>query len=128
MGKFKVGDRVRRVKHSGIICNCPIGHETEVEDLTSSGFWYTGADGKRQNTPTPDDWELVAPAGPTRTVTTTRTEIVEGVYGIVAVSEDGSMALWKHGIWAPHIRPTSAELTDAIATLTAIRDALAEAA
>ncbi|OAM78200.1 hypothetical protein [Devosia elaeis] len=57
----KVGDRVRRVRHTGIISNCPIGHETTITRLLSHGrgFWYEGKDGSEQNSSRPDDWEVI---------------------------------------------------------------------
>lgn len=79
MSKFKVGDRVRRVRHTGRINNCPIGFETVVEELLGTGgFWYVGDDGQRQNSSKLDDWELVT-VGPVRERIVK--EVVRGKYG-----------------------------------------------
>lgn len=59
--------------------------------------------------------------GPIRTMTTTRHEIVPGVYGRVVVERESNGDLF---IDARNMQG-SAELTAAIETLTAIRDALA---
>lgn len=129
MAKFKVGDRVRRVAHSSVISNCPIGHEAEVLELMGSyGFWYEGADGARQNTPAPDDWELAASASPVRERTIK--EIVDGTYGKISVSgatrnRVGIKISRNSDLWTDF---TATELTAAIETLTTIRDALDEVA
>lgn len=59
---------------------------------------------------------------PIRTVTRTTTEIVPGVYGAIEVYED------EHGCMSITMdcSPCVAELTDAITTLTTIRDAMAQ--
>lgn len=58
----KVGDRVRRVRHTGTISNCRIGHETTITRLLSHGrgFWYEGEDGSEQNSSRLDDWEVIS--------------------------------------------------------------------
>lgn len=134
MGKFKVGDRVRRVA-DGHAHGSPIGHEVTVVDgridTLTRVVWYEQPGG---NVVWSDEknWELVE--GPVRTVT--RKEIVPGEYGDILVdrtANDGSIVLLGFkttgGIF-PQCRSnfTSAELTAAIATLTTIRDALDEVA
>lgn len=124
MSKFKVGDRVRRVKHTGWINNCPVGFETVVDELLGSrGFWYVGDDGQRQNSSSLGDWEIV---GPVRTVS--RKEIVSGKYGrlVVGAPVDGRAEI-SFDPFSRHYLSAD-ELTAAIETLTAIRDVLAEAA
>ena len=135
MSKFKVGDRVRRIGHTGIIHNCPIGHETVVDQLLGKdpyGFWYIAPDGDRQNSSNWGDWELVESPGPVRTVT--RKEIITGVYGRISVSQQGGdeprllIALADLGgnVNMVHQGWSLDELSDAISNLTAIRDALQE--
>ncbi len=91
MSKFKVGDKVRRVKHTtGLFPKCPIGFETVVlvkYSPEADGFWYEDNRGCIARTGALDDWELIEPAhqGPVRTVTTTRKEIVPGVYNGITV-------------------------------------------
>lgn len=72
--------------------------------------------------------DMAAKEGPVRTVT--RKEIVPGVYGCVSVSHAWpklAVALIDPNVKADHIghaNLTKAELTDAIETLTQIRDAM----
>ena len=74
--------------------------------------------------------DMAAEKGPVRTVT--KKEIVPGVYGCVSVSHAWpklAVALIDPNVKADHIghaNLTKAELTDAIETLTRIRDALEE--
>ncbi len=122
MAIFKVGDRVRRIKHSGKITNCPVGFETIVEDFLGygNGFWYRGADGSRQNSTTPTDWELVE-TGPVRTVT--RKEIVPGVYGVVRVYGTGSRGV-NVDITGNYSHKSSDELRAAASVFNELADAL----
>lgn len=91
MSKFKVGDKVRRVKHTtGLFPKCPIGFETVVlvkYSPEADGFWYEDNCGCIARTGALDDWELIEPAhqGPVRTVTTSSKVIEPGVYGRVKV-------------------------------------------
>jgi hypothetical protein len=131
VSKFKVGDRVRRIKHSGQICNCPIGFETTVDELFNrprGGFWYRGADGSRQNSSSPGDWELVQPEGPVRTVT--RKEIVPGRYGRVYVArpeDDFVMVGIVITSEVPaHVSLNASELRAAADTFIELADALEE--
>lgn len=93
MSKFKVGDKVRRVKHTtGLVYQCPIGFEAVVSgeySPKSDGFWYVNNCGHLVHTRAPDDWELIEPAhqGPVRTATTTRKEIAPGKHGPLTVSD-----------------------------------------
>lgn len=72
-------------------------------------------------------WRIISRASetkpsPVRTVTTTRKEIVPGVYGRVVVEREsnGDMVTDARNM------QTAAELTEAIATLTEIRDAMVQ--
>ena len=91
MSKFKVGDKVRRVKHTtGLFPKCPIGFETVVlvkYSPEADGFWYEDNCGCIARTGALDDWELIEPAhqGPVRTVTTTSKVIEPGAYGPLTV-------------------------------------------
>jgi len=138
MSKFKVGDRVRRVKHStSMIRNCPIGYVTKVDEMLGSyGFWYISEDGSKQNSPSLQDWELVE--GPVRNVT--RTEIVPGVYGRVKVGGENyngqhtgngvavSFTLRGDSQTVTFAAMNAAELRDAANTFTVLADALDEVA
>ncbi len=118
MSKFKVGDRVRRtnnkVSHRHFTYPMKVGDEAVVSKieggyivLEGKGEFYTWHD---------DGFELVE--GPVRIVT--RLEIVGGDYGKVHVStyDDTRARIGIDSIM------NAKELTDAIATLAAIRDAL----
>lgn len=91
MSKFKVGDKVRRVKHTtGMVYQCPIGFETVIfqkHTPEANGFWYVNNCGHLVHTRAPDDWELIEPAhqGPVRTVTTTSKVVECGEFGFVKV-------------------------------------------
>lgn len=91
--KFKVGDKVRRVMDG--MPHAPIGFEAEIiQDGERGALAYRASNGDICAF-FPNKWELIEPAqsGPVRTVTTTRKEIVPGVYGLLRVRDDGSISL-----------------------------------
>lgn len=127
MGEFKVGDKVKRFRHSGKIYNCPIGFETIVDEVfpNKKGFWYHGEDGSRMNSNSLEDWKIVDNSGPVRTVT--RKEIVPGHYDVVQVLgvKDGLVQIRLND--DPDEFYSASEIRAAIATLTELADALDEA-
>lgn len=133
MSKFKVGDKVRRVKHTtGLFPKCPIGFETVVSGKYSpeaDGFWYEDNRGCIARTGAPDDWELIEPAhqGPVRTVTTTRKEIDSGTFGNVKVKSLKGVSDKRVGIALggdAYIAMTASSLRAAAETFTQLADAL----
>lgn len=85
---------------------------------------YCDVDDMAELDPEPDYWRIIsradqAEASPVRTVTRTSVEIVPGEYGLVVI-EDGAVRM---GCWIP-VEDDIEVLSDAITTLTQIRDAL----
>jgi hypothetical protein len=95
MSKFKVGDKVRRVRNGWI--GSPIGFETVLWDVPAGPTKATTYKGVNQSLYffDPDDWELIEPAhqGPVRTVTTTRKVIEPGEYEGVHVDNEGNVSV-----------------------------------
>lgn len=132
--KFKVGDKVRRVSHGKKdIHNCPVGHISEVTGMLSGasgsayGFWYTGKDGARQNSSSPDDWELVSDdkGGPVRTVT--RREIVEWsdeVLHIVPHEEGCVLVGFKHPLDQQFTSLSSTQIRSVVMVLSQVAEAM----
>lgn len=91
MGKFKVGDRVRRITRDnpGSKTRMNVGDEGEVIALDTID-WISVAGYEKLGGQNPIYFELVSPEpapSPIRTIT--RREIVPGVYGIVDVGSVG---------------------------------------
>lgn len=95
MSKFKVGDKVRRV-YGGNPC-APIGFEAVLIHGSGGVLAYRNKEGDLGSF-NPNYWDLIEPAqsGPVRTVTTTRKEIVPGVYGRLKITPIVSRDQWKN--------------------------------
>lgn len=106
---------------------CPVPGDVEVEVVYDSGASKTLPAGWPGWSRLITRFRVLNPqptqTGPVRTVT--RTEIVPGVYGNVMVEMDEKSVpvVWMNNFWT---NGNVEELTAAIETLTAIRDALAE--
>ena len=123
MGKFKVGDQVKRVTcFSRELGEYFTGTPFQVVGVTSTGVVDPNGGNHAAGF-------LELDEGPVRTVT--RKEIVPGVYGVVSVASQFAdatpVALWKHGIEAPMVTLNSTELRSAAATLIELADALESA-
>lgn len=136
---MKVGDKVKVVAHGMSAHGFNIGDIVKVVDIDVNDGWHRFNDGDCSYWMTPSEYEpihetptigasdqatidrvLDATTGPVITETVKR--IVPGVYGKVSVGFDGPdggiLVDLRCGI------TTRDDLTEAIATLTAIRDAM----
>lgn len=128
MSKFKVGDRVRRVGGAGTRGHgSKIGDEVVVvapRNWVPNAVWYKNSDGDSVWSDA-KNWEL-APTSPV--VVVTEKKIVQGKFGPVAVKGVFANAVMLDFAPSDDLHWHANELTAAIETLTAIRDALVEAA
>lgn len=125
MSKFKVGDKVRRVRSP--LWFAPIGFESTVSAY-GEFLLFTGLNGETFSL-WEEHWELI---GPVRTVTTTSKVVEPGVYGrvVVAAHDDDDVfvgiagnALGERVVY----RLTASELRAAAETFTQLADALESA-
>lgn len=109
-------------------CKCGCGLDVITSEIP---YEYKGTEVGTMKEVRPESRATISPV---RTVTTTRQEIVPGVYGRVEVEKApyGMVAIMIAQVWTrldgcsdrSHAILTTDELTDAISTLTAIRDAM----
>lgn len=119
MDKFKVGDRVKCITENWNYCSYKPDKIYTVKSCSAS-FVVTDLDGEGngENGWGIENFELVSPNSPIRTVT--NLELVHGTYGIVSLRDYTQGLFVDVGAQSP----TGADLRAAAKTLTEIADYL----